>query len=88
MPEDNKQDDSMALILAELRSLNRTLRMLASHLMAVTEAPPMVPTVQGGLPWPPPAAVIQQRAEHTGGSVPVTHRQLCTVSIPILHIGD
>jgi hypothetical protein len=36
MPEDNKQDDSMALILAELRSLNRTLRMLASHPMAVT----------------------------------------------------
>jgi hypothetical protein len=30
MPDDDKPDDPMALILAELRSLNRTLRMLAN----------------------------------------------------------
>jgi hypothetical protein len=47
MPE---LDDPMALILAELRSLNRTLRMLASHLMAVTEVPPTVPAISDELP--------------------------------------
>jgi hypothetical protein len=47
MPE---LDDPMALILAELRSLNRTLRMLAGHLMAVTEVPPTVPAVRDVLP--------------------------------------
>jgi hypothetical protein len=48
MPEDNKQDEPMALILAELRSLNRTLRML--DLMAITEALPMVPAVLAAAP--------------------------------------
>jgi hypothetical protein len=50
MPDDDKPDDPMALILAELRSLNRTLRMLASHLMAVSEEPPVVPAMRDVLP--------------------------------------
>jgi hypothetical protein len=50
MPDDDKPDDPMALILAELRSLNRTLRMLASHLMAVSEEPLGVPAMPDVLP--------------------------------------
>ena len=39
-------DDPMVQILAELRSLNRTLRMLATHFMDLGETPPR-PMVQG-----------------------------------------
>ena len=60
MPEDNKQDDSMALILVELRSLNRTLRMLASHLMAITEATPMVPTMSDELAQRLPEPLVRR----------------------------
>jgi hypothetical protein len=49
MPDDIKLDDPMALILAELKSLNRTVRMLASHLMEIAEAPPR-PTVDAMIP--------------------------------------
>ena len=72
MPEDNNQDDSMALILAELRSLNRTLRMLASHLMAITEAPPMVPTVRDELPQRLPDPLVRRLR----GMEPVRREQL------------
>ena len=40
MPDDTNLNEPMALILAELKSLNRTLKMLATHLMDITEAPP------------------------------------------------
>jgi hypothetical protein len=42
MPEDRTSDDTMMLILSELKSLNRTMRLLAGHFMdlADLEAPP------------------------------------------------
>ena len=48
MPEDKPSDDPLILILAELKSLNRTLKLLAAHLMD-HEAPPRRP-VDGTIP--------------------------------------
>ena len=48
MLEDKTSDDPMILILAELKSLNRTLKLLAGHLMD-QEAPPR-PAVDGMIP--------------------------------------
>ena len=55
MPEDKTSDDPMILILAELKSLNRTLKLLAGHLMDHEAAPRqavngMIPLVSDELP--------------------------------------
>ena len=49
MPEDKTPDDPMFLILAEPKSINRTLRLLAGHLMD-HEAPPR-PAVDEIIPF-------------------------------------
>ena len=48
MPEDKPSDDPLILILAELKSLNRTLKLLAAHPMD-HDAPPRRP-VDGTIP--------------------------------------
>jgi hypothetical protein len=55
MLEDNTSDDPMILILAELKSLNRTLRLLAGHFMdhegpLRREGDGMNPLMSGELP--------------------------------------
>ena len=63
MPDNIQLDDLMAQILAELKSLNRTARLLVSHLMESAEAPPaqstgrqMPPAMSDGLPQKLPEA--------------------------------
>jgi hypothetical protein len=75
-------DDPMVQILAELRSLNRTLRMLASHLMDLGEAPPrpagqgMITPISDALPKGLAAPIAKrlrdmdpQRREHLLGEL-------------------
>ena len=50
MSDSNQPDDLMAQILAELKSLNRTARLLVSHLMESAEAPPAQSTGRQTLP--------------------------------------
>ena len=50
MPDYIQLDDLMAQILAELKSLNRTARLLVSHLMESAEAPPAQSTGRQTLP--------------------------------------
>jgi hypothetical protein len=50
MPEDKFSDAPMILVLAELKSINRTLKLLAAHLMD-QEAPPTRAAVDGTIPF-------------------------------------
>ena len=50
MPDNAQMDDLMAQILAELKSLNRTARLLVTHLMESTEPPPAQSTGRQTLP--------------------------------------
>ena len=63
MSDNTQQDDLMTQILAELKSLNRTARLLVTYLMESTEAPPAqstgrqtLPAMSDGLPQKLPEA--------------------------------
>jgi len=71
MPEEKSADDPMILILAELKSLNRTLKLLAAHLMDIAdhEAPPgrtdgrTIPFTSDELPQRLPEPIMQRLHE-------------------------
>ena len=72
MSEGEKPNDPMVLILAELKSLNRTMRLLASHLMD-HEAPPrsavdgMLPLMSDELPQRLAKPIMQRLREMEPG---------------------
>lgn len=71
MPEDKSPDDPMILILAELKGLNRTLKLLAAHFMDLMdrEAPSglggggTIPFIQDELPQSLPEPIVQRLHE-------------------------
>jgi hypothetical protein len=83
MPDDTTLKDPMTLILVELKSLNRTVRMLASHLMDMAEGSPgtavgrgMIPAMNDELPEALPDPLIKRlramepdRREHLLGEL-------------------
>ena len=72
MPEDKTSVDPMILILAELKSLNRTLKLLTAHLMD-QGAPPrpagdgMTPVIADELPQRLPEPIMQRLREMEPG---------------------
>ena len=68
MPEDKSSDDPMMLILAELRTLNRTMRVLTGYLMDREPQPTLaenrtIPLMSDDLPQRLPESIMQRLRE-------------------------